>query len=50
MAIYGVTLMVLYSASTVYHSVQGRRKEIMQKVDHFSIYLLIAGSYTPFAW
>ena len=47
-AIYGFTLMVLYSASTVYHSVQGRRKEIMQKVDHFSIYLLIAGSYTPF--
>ena len=47
-AIYGFTLMVLYSASTVYHSVRGRRKEIMQKVDHFSIYLLIAGSYTPF--
>ncbi|ANF88792.1 PAQR family membrane homeostasis protein TrhA [Pseudomonas sp. M5A4_2d] len=47
-AIYGFTLLVLYSASTVYHSVQGRRKAIMQKVDHFSIYLLIAGSYTPF--
>ena len=47
-AIYGFTLMVLYSASTVYHSVRGRRKAIMQKVDHFSIYLLIAGSYTPF--
>jgi hemolysin III len=40
--------MVLYSASTVYHSVRGRKKAIMQKVDHFSIYLLIAGSYTPF--
>lgn len=48
MAIYGVTLVTLYSASTVYHSVRGRAKEIMQKVDHFSIYLLIAGSYTPF--
>jgi hemolysin III len=47
-AIYGFTLMVLYSASTVYHSVRGRKKAIMQKVDHFSIYLLIAGSYTPF--
>lgn len=47
-AIYGVTLVALYSASTVYHSVRGRAKEIMQKVDHFSIYLLIAGSYTPF--
>jgi hemolysin III len=48
MATYGVTLVTLYSASTVYHSVRGRAKVIMQKVDHFSIYLLIAGSYTPF--
>lgn len=48
MAVYGVTLVTLYSASTVYHSVRGRAKAIMQKVDHFSIYLLIAGSYTPF--
>jgi hemolysin III len=47
-AVYGVALVVLYSASTVYHSVRGRAKVIMQKVDHFSIYLLIAGSYTPF--
>ncbi|SEH97093.1 hemolysin III family protein [Pseudomonas fuscovaginae UPB0736] len=47
-AIYGVTLMALYSVSTVYHSVRGRAKVIMQKVDHLSIYLLIAGSYTPF--
>ncbi|WP_248806796.1 PAQR family membrane homeostasis protein TrhA [Pseudomonas sp. MWU13-2100] len=46
--IYGVTLLLLYSASTVYHSVRGRAKVIMQKVDHLSIYLLIAGSYTPF--
>src|SRR5450830_413871 len=47
-SIYGVTLLLLYSASTVYHSVRGRAKVIMQKVDHLSIYLLIAGSYTPF--
>ncbi len=47
-AIYGVTLMLLYSVSTVYHSVRGRAKVIMQKLDHLSIYLLIAGSYTPF--
>lgn len=47
-AIYGVSLVVLYSASTIYHSVQGRAKVIMQKLDHLSIYLLIAGSYTPF--
>ncbi|MBD8496582.1 hemolysin III family protein [Pseudomonas syringae] len=47
-AVYGVCLVALYSASTVYHSVQGRAKTIMRKVDHFSIYLMIAGSYTPF--
>ena len=47
-AIYGVSLIVLYSASMIYHSVQGRAKVIMQKLDHLSIYLLIAGSYTPF--
>jgi hemolysin III len=47
-AIYGVTLMLLYSVSTVYHSTRGRAKVIMRKLDHLSIYLLIAGSYTPF--
>ena len=47
-AIYGVTLLLLYSVSTIYHSVQGRAKVIMRKLDHLSIYLLIAGSYTPF--
>jgi hemolysin III len=47
-AIYGVTLLLLYSVSTFYHSVQGRAKVIMRKIDHLSIYLLIAGSYTPF--
>ncbi len=47
-AVYGVALVVLYSASTLYHSVRGRAKPILQKLDHLSIYLLIAGSYTPF--
>ena len=47
-AIYGVTLVLLYSISTVYHSVSGPRKKVLQKLDHLSIYLLIAGSYTPF--
>ncbi|MCQ4256786.1 PAQR family membrane homeostasis protein TrhA [Stutzerimonas stutzeri] len=47
-AIYGFTLVLLYSTSTLYHSVRGRAKSIMQKLDHLSIYLLIAGSYTPF--
>jgi hemolysin III len=47
-AIYGVTLVMLYSISTVYHSVRGRIKRVLRKLDHLSIYLLIAGSYTPF--
>lgn len=46
--IYGVTLILLYSFSTLYHSVRGPAKSILQKLDHHSIYLLIAGSYTPF--
>ena len=44
-AIYGVTLVLLYSVSTVYHSVRGRSKVIMQKFDHLSIYLLIDSDY-----
>lgn len=47
-AVYGVTLVMLYGVSTSYHSVRGRAKVILQKMDHLSIYLLIAGSYTPF--
>jgi hemolysin III len=47
-SIYGATLVVLYSFSTLYHSMRGRAKDILRKFDHQSIYLLIAGSYTPF--
>lgn len=47
-AIYGATLVLLYAISTAYHSVRGRLKRIFRKLDHLSIYLLIAGSYTPF--
>jgi hemolysin III len=47
-AIYGATLILLYSASTLYHSMQGRAKGVLQKLDHHGIYLLIAGTYTPF--
>ena len=47
-SIYGVTLVLLYSISTIYHSVRGRAKRVLRKLDHLSIYLLIAGSYTPF--
>lgn len=47
-AIYGVTLVLLYTISALYHSLRGRAKHVFQKLDHQSIYLLIAGSYTPF--
>ncbi len=46
--VYGTTLVLLYSISTIYHSVRGRAKAVLRKLDHLSIYLLIAGSYTPF--
>lgn len=47
-AVYGVTLVSLYSVSGLYHSLRGHPKDILCKLDHQSIYLLIAGSYTPF--
>jgi hemolysin III len=47
-SIYGACLVLLYSVSTLYHSLRGRAKIILRKLDHLSIYLLIAGSYTPF--
>lgn len=48
--IYGVTLVVLYASSTLYHALpQGRGKRIFGILDHAAIFLLIAGTYTPFA-
>lgn len=48
-SVYGAMLCALYGISTLYHSVRGPRlKAILQKCDHSAIYLLIAGSYTPF--
>lgn len=48
-AVFGVTLVLLYSASTLYHSFRGERaKKILRKFDHAAIFLLIAGTYTPF--
>ena len=48
-AIYAVSLVSLYAASTCYHSCQDRqRKRKLRIVDHACIYLLIAGTYTPF--
>jgi hemolysin III len=47
--IYGATLTILYLASTLYHSFQHPRvKQVFQVIDHAAIYLLIAGTYTPF--
>ena len=47
--IYGLTLVMLYSISTLYHSFKNPFvKRIFQKLDHIAIYLLIAGTYTPF--
>jgi hemolysin III len=46
--VFGVTLTLLYSTSTLYHSLRGQAKVVLRKLDHLSIYLLIAGTYTPF--
>jgi hemolysin III len=48
-AVYGASLVALYLFSTLYHSLKGRAKAFFRKLDHTSIYLLIAGTYTPFA-
>ena len=48
-AVYGVALVELYLVSTLYHAVRGRAKRIFRRLDHTSIYVLIAGTYTPFA-
>jgi hemolysin III len=48
-AIYGATLILMYSASTLYHGIAHPRvKKIFRHFDHAAIYLLIAGTYTPF--
>lgn len=48
-AIFGGTLILLYTASTLYHSIPlPRTKSVLRIIDHVSIYLLIAGTYTPF--
>lgn len=48
-SIFGAALIVTYLSSSLYHHVQpGRIKQILRRVDHLAIYLLIAGTYTPF--
>lgn len=48
-AIFGGSLILLYTASTVYHtlSVSDRATRVLRKIDHMMIYILIAGTYTP---
>ncbi|MFD1615097.1 PAQR family membrane homeostasis protein TrhA [Gelatiniphilus marinus] len=46
--VYGISIIVLFMASTFYHAVKGeRRKHYFRIIDHISIYILIAGTYTP---
>lgn len=48
-AVYGTTLILLYTASTLYHSISvARAKPALRTLDHIAIFLLIAGTYTPF--
>jgi len=48
-SIFGATLILLYSASTLYHSIQiPQAKTVLRVLDHAAIFLLIAGTYTPF--
>lgn len=47
--IFGVSMVLLYSASTLYHAVPNQEaKKVLKKFDHIAIYYLIAGTYTPF--
>jgi hemolysin III len=48
-SLYGASLFLLYGFSTLYHSLRNRAKAWFRKLDHLAIYLLIAGTYTPFA-
>lgn len=48
-SIFGASMVFLYTASTLYHSITNpRAKKVLQYLDHSMIYVLIAGSYTPF--
>ena len=47
-AIFGLTMVAMYTMSTLYHAIRpGRAKDILRVFDHSSIYLLIAGAYAP---
>ena len=46
---FGLSMLLLYSSSTLYHASGGARKALWARVDHCAIYLLVAGTYLPFA-
>lgn len=48
-AVFGAMMIFLYGFSTIYHSIQGVSKNFFQKLDYIAIYLMIAGTYTPFS-
>jgi hemolysin III len=48
-SVYGAALFLLYLTSLLYHSIRGRAKAVFRKLDHVAIYVMIAGTYTPFA-
>src|SRR4051812_36832232 len=49
-SVFGASLVILYGASTIYHSfANSRARTTLRLIDHSAIYILIAGSYTPFA-
>jgi hemolysin III len=47
--VFSLSAVALYAASTLFHSTRGRLKRMWERADHCAIYLLIAGTYTPFA-
>lgn len=47
-SVYGVSMVLVYAASTLYHSTPGPAKSFLRTFDHVAIYLMIAGTYTPF--
>ena len=47
-SVYASMLLILYLTSTLYHGTRGPAKDVLRKMDHCAIYLLIAGTYTPF--
>lgn len=46
--VYGVSVLGMFASSTLYHSTRGPKKKLFRKIDHVAIFIMIAGTYTPF--